>query len=55
MEGILDKVEEELLCLNYGTPTSPANEGSWTLPYAASTPKTSTSETTQPILTCLNL
>ena len=53
MESILDKVEEELLCLNYGTPTSPANEGSWI--FAASTPKTSTSETTQPILTCLNL
>ena len=55
MEDILDKVEQELLSLNYGSPNSPANEASWTLPFVASTPKTPTTETTQPILACLNL
>ena len=53
MESILDQVEEELVFLNYGGPTSPANEASWTLPFVASTPKASTSETTQAIFTCL--
>ena len=55
MEDILDKVEQELLSLNYGSPNSPANEASWPLPFVASTPKTPTTETTQPILACLNL
>ena len=55
MEGILDKVEQELLYLNFGSPTSPANEASWTSTFVTSTPQPSTSETSQPILSCLNL
>ena len=39
MNNILDKVEEELVSINYGIPSSPSEEASWICPMMTSTPK----------------